>query len=105
MTPKPAPPPPDPSDWDNLVQRARRDVSAPVDLAALLRVVRAAASPAPVPTFLGEFAALFATRRAMTVCAAAALACMVLAGWQSWSAWEELSPWAEFSGGAWEIML
>lgn len=106
MTPNPAPNPPDPSGWNDLVQRARRDMPAPVDLPALLRVVRAAAtSPLPVPTFLGEFAALFATRQAMALCAAASFACVALAGWQTWSAWQELGPWAEFTQGAWEIVL
>lgn len=106
MTPTPAPPSPEPAGWDDLVQRARRDAPAPVDLAALLRTVRAAVAASPAtPAFLDEFAALFATRRALFACAAAALACATLATWQTWSAWQELGPWADLTSAAWELSL
>lgn len=79
--------------WEGLVQRARRDVAPPVDAAAVLRAVRAAAD-APRPGWLVEFATLFAVHRAVPACLALALLLGGLASWEAWGMWQAL-PWAE----------
>ena len=91
------------SNWADLVRRARRDTPGPLDTAALLRALpavntRAAARPAP--SFLDDFAALFATPRALAMCAAAIVFCAVLGGWQLHSEWQDLEPLASLIGGA-----
>lgn len=88
--------------WDDLVRRARADVSPPGNVAAALRAVRDAAGQ-PRPGWFGDFSALFATARAIPACFALAAVVTLSAAWQAWSLWEAI-PWAQMvastTGGA-----
>jgi len=76
-----------------LVQRARGDTPAPIDTAALLRVVRQA--PAVEAGWWSDFAASFDTRAVFTTCSAGAGASLAVAGWLAWDAWQNVLPWAQ----------
>lgn len=85
--------PPSPHDrWNDLIQRARTDAPPPIDLSATLRAVRAAASQPP--SWLEDFAALFATRSALRICLLGAAAFATLATWQVWN-FSEALPWVQ----------
>jgi hypothetical protein len=76
------------------VASARRDGPPPVAWDHLLRGARTeAARPAG---FLEEFAALFASRRALYVGGLATAAALALAVWQGMAAWDQAGPLAEF---------
>ncbi|MFA6288608.1 MAG: hypothetical protein WC661_14585 [Opitutaceae bacterium] len=80
------------SRWTDLVQRARRDTPGPLDTAALLRTLPDVAAARLAFAFLEDFAALFATPRALAACAAS-IAVFATAGvWQLNSEWQELEP-------------
>lgn len=84
----------DSNSWPARVRRARADRAPDIDLAALLRAARAeAALPAPAPqtSFLGEFALLFATPRALWLAAAAT----VFAAYLGYATWQDFGSWAD----------
>ncbi len=80
------------SRWHDLIARARTDTPPAVDVAALVREVRAAA--ATPTTWWTELAALFEIRGAAPICLAAICLLAALAFWQAWQTWEQVSPWA-----------
>jgi len=83
--------------WTDLVRRARADAPPPSDLAPLLRAVREESTRAPAMSGFGsEFAALFASPVALTMCAA----CMAFAGWSVATDWRQLSPWVDFASSS-----
>jgi membrane-associated protease RseP (regulator of RpoE activity) len=91
---------PSPSDshWENLVRRARHDVGPSVDLAALKRVVREAATAEPLSDgWFGEFFELSISARVLSGCVTIAGLCGAAASWEAWTAWQTL-PWAQFLG-------
>lgn len=94
---------PDPdARWETLLRQARADAGPPADLPALLRAVRSARLPARAG-WIADFSALFATRRAIPACLAAAGAFALFSSWQIWDLWQAL-PWAQLlavtTGGA-----
>jgi hypothetical protein len=80
--------------WEKLVAQARADVGPSVDIPALLRAVRES-SPLDRSGWVAEFAALFATGRAISGCLAGACAFAAFASWQAWETWQAL-PWAQW---------
>lgn len=83
--------------WEKLLQQARADVGPPADLNALLRVVRAAPSPASVEERAGwaaEFFALVNAARLVPLCLGGTAAIASVVTWQVWEWWEAL-PWAQ----------
>jgi len=88
------------SHWTDLVQRARRDTPGPLDTDALLHALPDVAAGRPSFAFIEDFAALFATPRALAACAAAIAFCATAGVWQLASEWQELEPLASLIGGA-----
>lgn len=83
--------------WTDLVRHARADAPPPSDLAPLLRAVREEASRPPATSGFGEeFAALFASPVALTMCAA----CVAFAVWSVATDWRQLSPWVDFASSS-----
>ncbi len=83
--------------WEKLLQQARAEVGPPADLDALLRVVRAAPSPAPVEEGAGwaaEFFALVGAARIVPLCLGGTAVVASFATWQVREWWEAL-PWAQ----------
>ena len=87
--------PPSNSDpqWENLLNRAKADVAPPVDLTALLRVVRQAPA-ASRENWADEFCALFGTSRFIPGCLAAAAGFGLVASWQAWESLQDV-PWVQ----------
>jgi hypothetical protein len=79
--------------WQASLELARADMAPPVDVNALLRVVRQAPLETPAGV-LAEFSRLFASRRIVSACLASAAALALLASWEAWTTWESL-PWAQ----------
>jgi hypothetical protein len=99
-------PPLEPSDprWENLLRQARADVAPPVDVSALLRVVRQAElAPLASQGWAAEISALFPSTRMIPGCLAAAAAFAAVATWHAWDSWQAL-PWMQLidasTGGA-----
>ena len=91
------------SDWAERLRLARTDAPPSVDLPSLLRAVRQAA-PAKEPSdWTEEFTALFASRRVVFTCSAAACALALFTSWEAWEFWQAM-PWAQLlaasTGGA-----
>ena len=91
---------PSPDRLTDLVQRARRDTPGPLDTDALLRSLPAVTTARPLFSFLDEFAALFATPRALGACAAVIALCALAGGWQLHADWQDIEPLASLIGGA-----
>ena len=98
--------PPDPSDsrWENLLRQARTDIPPPVDVSALLRVVRQADAALPAHEgWTAEISNLFPSARMIPTCLAAAAAFAAVATWHAWDSWQAL-PWMQLidvsTGGA-----
>jgi len=82
-----------PPSWNDTVRLARAEPIPPVNLTALFRVLR---DVAPVNvSWRIEFERLFASRTAMSACAAAAVMLLGVAGWQAWTFWQDVLPWAQ----------
>jgi hypothetical protein len=92
---------PDPR-CENLLRQARSEVSPPLDIPALLRVVRHAplGSQESWAVQLSEF---FSSWHVIPGCLAGAMAFALLATWQAWDSWQTL-PWVQLldaaAGGA-----
>lgn len=88
--------------WENLLRRAQRDTAPSVNVPALLRAVRTAATE-PRRGWTGDFLALFGSGRVAAGCLAGAAAFALLASWQAWTLWEVM-PWVQLvattTGGA-----
>ncbi len=82
-----------PPSWNDKVRLARAEPIPPVNLTALLRALRDVA-PVTVNWRL-EFERLFASRMAMSACAAASVMLLGVAGWQAWTFWQDVLPWAQ----------
>ncbi len=98
--------PPDHSDshWEDLLRKARADVAPPVDVTALLRVVREEPiGPVVREDWAAEISALFPSSRMIPGCLAAAAALAAVASWHAWDSWQAL-PWMQLidasTGGA-----
>ena len=88
--------------WTGLAQHARHDTPGPVDTDALLRTLPDVAVPAASPAFafIEDFAALFATPRAIATCVAAIALCATIGVWQLNAEWQDIAPLASLIGGA-----
>ncbi len=97
---------PDPGDsrWEDLLDRARKDRPAPVDLAALQRQVRHEARRLATArrAVALDWTALLPFRSVVSSCLAGTCAFTLIASWQVWQWWQVL-PWAQLlvasSGG------
>ena len=91
--------PPEDERWKELVSRAQRDTPPPTDLASLLRAANAVTLPnhreTEPPSWLDDFATLFAFRRAVSFCLCGTGALTALACWQAWDCWRAVA-WAEW---------
>lgn len=75
------------------MRAARRDPAPRLDLARLLQALR---DVTPVAwSWRLEFERVFASRVALSGCAAAAVCLLGLAGWQAWVFWQDVWPWAQ----------
>lgn len=88
-----------PDSWNELIGRARADAPPPADLTALLRELHVATPGPAFANWRGEFERVFASIPAMAGCATAALALLSVAGWQAWTFWREVMPWAQLLAG------
>lgn len=82
-----------PPSWSENVRLARTEPVPPVDLNQLLRVVRGMV-PATVD-WRFEFERVFARRFVFTGCAVAAVMLLGVTGWQAWTFWQDVLPWAQ----------
>ena len=81
--------------WADLIRLARADRPPVRDVDALVRLLRLARPVAAEPRFDEIFATLFASPRALLLCAAATSGCLVFTVWQGIATWHLLQPWLE----------
>ncbi len=82
-----------PSSLLEKMRHARAESVPPVDLVRLLRALRGVVPVAA--SWRAEFERLFASRWALSGCTAAALLLLGVAGWQAWTFWQDVLPWAQ----------
>ena len=80
--------------WKRLVQEARRDSPAPVNIASLLAAVHAASSQPPAG-WIADFSDLFASGRIIPTCLCGAAGLALVASWQIWASLSALA-WAQW---------
>ncbi len=81
---------------DELLAKMSAARSAPVPRLDLTRLLQALRSATPAAwSWRLEFERVFASRVALSGCAAAALCLLGLAGWQAWVFWQDVWPWAQ----------
>ena len=78
-------------EWEKRLQQARADSVPPIDVSALLRVVRSEPLRANDEGWTAAFSQRFAERRAFATCLAGAGAFALLASWPVWECWQELA--------------
>ncbi|MEO6995078.1 MAG: hypothetical protein ABI273_15840 [Lacunisphaera sp.] len=85
--------------WENLLNRARRDVGPTADLSASLRAIQHV-ELAPAPTgWAADFSHLFSSGPVIPACLAGAAAFALIATWQVWDTWQTL-PWVQLIDSA-----